>query len=119
MARAARIVPLSANLSRERAARLYKLVQTLAQHSQTRGQLIRRLRVGMRTFYRDLDLLRECRIDIDLDGQKYTLRGTLSGVLERLPFPNPELSFAEAALLAKGRSKANQKIRAMLLAMTR
>lgn len=119
MAKPGSTPPPSANLSQERAARLYRLIDTLAERPQTRGQLLRRLRVGMRTFYRDLDLLRECRVDIGLNDQKYGLNSTLAVALERLPFPNPELSFAEAALLAKGRSKANQKIRAMLTSMTR
>lgn len=73
----------------------------------------------MRTFYRDLDLLRGCGIEILLESRKYTLSSSVSECLEKLPFPDPELSFADTAILAKGTAAPNRKLKLMLQQLTR
>ena len=46
----------------DRAARLYRLLQLLSRGPQPRATLIRRLRLNIRGFYRDLDLLRKAGV---------------------------------------------------------
>jgi len=50
--------PVGATLSLVRAARLYRLLSMLGRGPQTRVALIRRLRLGLRGYYRDLEVLR-------------------------------------------------------------
>ena len=106
--------PAVATVTLERAARLYRLLTMMGQGPQTRASLIRRLRLGIRGFYRDLEILRAVGIIIDFSGGKYHLREELSPALERLPFPDPNLNLGEARQLARGRSKAHKKIREQL-----
>ena len=105
--------------SRERAARLYRMMCLLQKQPRGRDALLRSLRVGMRTFYRDLDLLRVWGIDIGLEQHKYCLSTSLDACLERLPFPDPELSFAEAQALAKGNAPAARKLKKLVQSVTR
>jgi predicted DNA-binding transcriptional regulator YafY len=101
-------------VSLDRAARLYRLLMLLARGPQTRAVLTRRLRLGVRGYYRDLEVLRSVQIVVELSGGKYHLREEVAAALERLPFPDPSLNLGEARLLAKGRSKAHKKIREQL-----
>src|SRR5437660_24598 len=81
--------PTAAKVTLERAARRYRLLMMLGQGSQTRAALIRRLRLGIRGYYRDLEILRAVGILIELAGGRYHLREELTLALERLPFPDP------------------------------
>ena len=103
-----------AKVSLERAARLYRLLKLLGKGPQARTTLVRRLRLGIRGFYRDLEILREVGIFVDLSQGKYRLREEAGAVIERLPFPDPNLNLGEARLLARGRSSAHKKIREQL-----
>ena len=103
-----------AKVSLERAARLYRLLKLLGQGPQARATMVRRLRLGVRGFYRDLEILREVGIFVELALGKYRLREDLALVLDRLPFPDPNLNLGEARLLARGRSTAHKKIREQL-----
>jgi hypothetical protein len=103
-----------AAVSLERAARLYRMLITLGQGPQTRAALVRRLRLGIRGFYRDLEVLRTVNIMVELSAGRYRLSEELVSVLERLPFPDPGLNLGEARQLAKGRSPAHKKIREQL-----
>jgi predicted DNA-binding transcriptional regulator YafY len=98
----------------ERAARLYRLLMLLGKAPQTREVLTRRLRLGIRGYYRDLEILRAVGINVELAGGKYRLKEEPAQALEQLPFPDPNLNLGEARLLAKGRSKAHLKIREQL-----
>lgn len=102
-------------ISPERAARLYRLLRTIEHQGLTRGVLLRKLRVGMRTFYRDLDILRSWGIEVALTGRKYHL--TTADWLGRLRFPDPELSFAEAIELAEAKLPSARKVETLLSAM--
>ena len=73
----------------------------------------------MRTFYRDLDLLRSAGVDIGLENGKYSLDCALKDSLELLPFPDPELSFAEVLALGKAASRPGRKLKKLYLKLTR
>ena len=90
-------------ISARRAARMYRLVTTLAKGGRSRAHLIRLGRAGMRTFYRDLTLLERFAIDIQFSGSRYRLRTPVKDALSRLPFPSPKLSFADVIALTKNR----------------
>ena len=84
-----------------RASRLYRLVTMLEAESTAREALLDRLAIGLRTFYRELDLLKKCGIKVRREGKAYVLRSSMSDAEARLPFPDPQLSFAEMAELAR------------------
>ncbi len=103
--------PAAKMVTAERAARLYRLLKLLGQKPQTRDALQRRLRLDVRGFYRDLELLRSSGIDLPLVEKRYVLQEPVAVVLGRLPFPDPHLTLAEAIQLAKGRTKAHRKLK--------
>lgn len=107
-------VVTASSVSLERAARLYRLVEYLGEGARTRSQILTRLKIDIRTFYRDLELLRLCNIDVALDNRKYALVAPAREALLALPFPDPTLTLGEAQQLAKGRSKIHQKLRDLL-----
>ena len=109
----------TASVSAARAARLYKLLTDLGSSPKPRGTLLRRVRAGLRTFYRDLDLLRSWGIEIEMEKRKYVLKTSLTRCLERLPFPDPELSFADALQLSKGRTASHRKLKQLVGKLTR
>lgn len=94
-----------------RAARLYKLLAHVAEADRPRAAILRKLRVDLRGFYRDLELLRSLGIDVHCEGDRYRLLMPLDDALSRLPFPDPGLSLREALLLAEGRTDAHRKLR--------
>lgn len=106
--------PAAKAVTAERAARLYRLLRLLAAGPQTRGTLTRRLRLDVRGFYRDLELLRSAGIDLPLVNRRYTLAEDVDDAVARLPFPDPHLTLGEARQLAKGRTKAHQKLKAQV-----
>lgn len=106
-------------ISSRRAARLYRLVTTLAENPRPRPGLIRLGRAGMRTFYRDLTLLGEYGIDVRMSEGRYELVTSLKEALARLPFPPPKLSFSEVLELSKGRGPARSKLKAQFDDLTR
>jgi predicted DNA-binding transcriptional regulator YafY len=105
-------VPLTQHaVKAERAARLYRLLQFIRRGPQTRKALTRYLRHDVRSFYRDLDLLRTCGIDLPFRGGRYCLSETVTAAIARLPFPDPVLTLGEAQELAKGRNLAQRKLK--------
>lgn len=106
-------VPAS-SVSLERAGRLYRLVEYLGDGARTRAQILNKLKIDIRTFYRDLELLRESRIEVTLENRKYTLVQEAEEALLALPFPDPCLTLGEAQQLSKGRSKTHLKLRDLL-----
>ena len=102
-----------------RAARLFRLVKALGVRPQTREALLKRLRLNVRGFYRDLYLLRQYGLDLPMKGRRYTLEEDVETALARLPFPDPQLTLGEAMALAKGRSRAHQKLKAQIAKITR
>jgi len=106
--------PPAAAVTADRAARLYRLLNLLGKTAQTRAALTRRLGLGVRGFYRDLEVLRAVNIALDLVNGRYVLLENLSEAIERLPFPDPGLTLGEARMLAKGRSRAHRKLKEQL-----
>src|ERR1700704_550099 len=98
----------------DRAARLFRLLNLLGRGAQTRAVLTRRLHLGIRGFYRDLEVLREVGIAVDLVNGRYHLLEDLPHAVDRLPFPDPGLTLGEVRLLCKGRSQAHRKLKSQL-----
>jgi predicted DNA-binding transcriptional regulator YafY len=98
----------------ERFARLYCLLNLLAAGPQTRARLTRSLKLDVRGFYRDLELLRKAGITVTLAEGRYTLAGDVEDALARLPFPDPLLTLGEAVQLARGRTAAHRKLRGQI-----
>ena len=68
----------------------------------------------MRGFYRDLEALRAVGVAVRLSKGKYVLEEDVTEAIERLPFPDPNLTLGEARQLARGRTRAHRKIRELL-----
>lgn len=94
----------------ERFTRLVRLLRLLATSSSSREDLTQQLRVDVRGFYRDLELLRGSGIGVSLEEGRYRLTDPVENALDRLPFPDPHLSLGEIRQLARGRSKLHQKL---------
>ena len=116
--RAKRSRSASPAVSPERAARLYRLLQLLAKGPQSRATLLKRLRLDVRGFYRDLELLRLSGIVVSLHERRYALEGERSEAVSYLPFPDPRFSLGDAIQLAKGRTQAHQKLREQIAVVT-
>jgi predicted DNA-binding transcriptional regulator YafY len=98
----------------ERAQRLFRMLNLLGRGPQTRVALIRKLRLTIRGFYRDLEALRDIGIEVKLHANRYHLQDDLALSLDRLPFPDPNLTLGEARQLGRGRSAVHRKIKSML-----
>jgi predicted DNA-binding transcriptional regulator YafY len=103
-----------AAVTAERFTRLYRLLNLLAAGPQTRARLTRSLKLDMRGFYRDLELLRKAGITIALTEGRYALAEDVEDALARLPFPDPLLTLGEALQLARGRTAAHRKLRGQI-----
>ena len=97
-----------------RAARLHKLVRLLAESPRTRDAVLSLLGIGLRTFYRELELLNRCGVKVQFKNKSYTLLSTAEQAEGRLPFPDPQLSFAEMAELSRYPGEAAQRLARML-----
>jgi predicted DNA-binding transcriptional regulator YafY len=97
-----------------RASRLHRLVMTLAQSPRDRESLLATLAIGLRTFYRELELLKKCGIRIRFADRLYTLKTTPQDAEGRLPFPDPQLSFAEMNELASYGGEASKRLAVLL-----
>src|SRR5690349_24967253 len=93
----------------ERFSRLHRLVSLLQKKPQSRESLARRLRLDVRGFYRDLELLRAAGIPIALEAGLYSLEQDAQEALRRLPFPDPHLTLGDVEQLARGRTAVHRK----------
>jgi hypothetical protein len=110
---------VSRAVTAERAARLYRLLQLLGLGPQTRATLTKRLRLDVRGFYRDLELLRQIGITIQMRKRRYELEGTVEHAVAQLPFPDPGLTLGEAMQLAKGRTLVHRKLKGQIALIIR
>jgi predicted DNA-binding transcriptional regulator YafY len=101
-----------------RAARLHRLVGLLAAGPRSREELLAGLGIGLRTFYRELELLKRCGVRVRLTKRAYALQTTAEEAEGRLPFPDPQLSFAEMAELARGPGDAARRLAELLASVT-
>jgi hypothetical protein len=104
----------SAPITPPRAARLYRLVRFLAGAPRDRLAVLSELKVGLRTFYRELELLERCGVKVRQRSKLYFLLGTADEAEGRLPFPDPQLSFAEMAELARCDCPAGRRLADLL-----
>jgi predicted DNA-binding transcriptional regulator YafY len=85
----------------------------------TRQGLLSRLSIGLRTFYRELELLKKCGIRLVLEVEGYRLKTTAGEAEGRLPFPDPQLSFAEMAELASKSGPAAKRLSELLASVVK
>lgn len=102
------------HITLSRAARLHRLVRILSGGSKGRDALLDELEIGLRTFYRELELLQKCGIKIRLEQKFYVLKTTAEDAEGRLPFPDPQLSFADMAELARLPGEVASRLAALL-----
>jgi predicted DNA-binding transcriptional regulator YafY len=110
----AKAAPASPGVTVDRFVRLYRMVRLLAGGAQTREALARRLRLDVRGFYRDLDLLRSSGVAVTLERGRYALEQDAAAALDLLPFPDPRLTLGAARALAKGRSAVHRALAATI-----
>jgi hypothetical protein len=91
-----------------------RLLRLLGPAGQTRAALLRRLRLDIRAFYRDLELLRKLDILVELKEEHYVLKGNVDVAVNKVPWSDTGLSLGEAVQLSKGRSAAHRKLKALL-----
>jgi hypothetical protein len=103
-----------AQITAVRASRLYRLLTMLGNGRQPRETLLRRLKIDLRGYYRDLELLRSLGITVCVHGTRYQLLDPLDSALARLPFPDPRLNVRDALLLARGSTDAHRRFRRQL-----
>lgn len=96
-------------LTTARASRLFKLLNLLEGSTRARATLLKRLDFDLRSFYRDIEVMREFGIEITVQGDKYTLATSLTDALQKLPFPDPGLSFADVMEMSKDQNLPVQK----------
>ena len=104
----------SVHITLQRAARLHRLVWFLAETPRTRDTILSHLSIGLRTFYRELELLKRCGVKVRHRNKQYTLMATAKQAEGRLPFPDPQLSFAEMAELAACPCDAGRRLADLL-----
>lgn len=90
----------SVHITLQRAARLHRLVWFLADTARTREAILGHLSIGLRTFYRELELLKKCGVKVRHRDRLYNLLATAQEAEGLLPFPDPQLSFSEMAELS-------------------
>jgi hypothetical protein len=94
-----------------RVARLYRFIAMLRGGPVPRTELLRRLRLNQRGFYRDVELLRTVGIRVaPVEGRYHLVPGFVAAV-DMLPFPDPRLSLGEAQRLARGGSPAHRALK--------
>lgn len=101
-------------LTPTRLARLYRLLTLIGDKSVTRATLVKKLKLDVRGFYRDLEKLRELKITLLLEDGRYRLKESLETASTKLPFPDPKLSLREAMLLSEGDTVAHERLRRLI-----
>jgi hypothetical protein len=90
------------------------MVKLLAEGPRTRDAVLSAIGIGLRTFYRELELLHRCGVKVQQRNKLYILVSTAAQAEGRLPFPDPQLSFAEMAELARCPGDAGTRLAALL-----
>jgi hypothetical protein len=87
------------------------MLMLLAASDRTREFLTRRLKLDVRGFFRDLDLMRSYGTPVELIEHRYHLGEPIDDALARLPLPDPQLNLREAIQLSRGRTAVHAKFR--------
>mgnify|MGYP001037478301 CR=1 FL=1 len=109
----------SIHITLPRASRLHRLITILGESPRTRDAVLAQLGIGLRTFYRELELLSKCGVKVRHKDRLYTLTTTVEQAEGRLPFPDPQLSFSEMADLARCDCEAGRRLGRLLASVTR
>lgn len=104
----------SVHITLQRAARLRELVELLKAAPRERSAVLSELRIGLRTFYRELELLKRCGVKVRYQNKHYQLLTPPELAEGLLPFPDPQLSFAEMAELASCDCAAGRRLAELL-----
>ncbi len=104
----------SIHITLARASRLYGLVRFLEEGPRGRDEVLKRCGIGLRTFYRELELLNKCGVKVRHKDKLYSLASPAADPAGRLPFPDPLLSFAEMAELARADCAAGRRLANLL-----
>ena len=107
----------SSSVTLERATRLAKLLKLIAKTARPRAELLDRLGIDVRGFYRDLKTLRDRGIGYTAGRDSYKLTDDLDEARDKLPAPDPQLSLAELKALARGNTDAHKKLKKLLAAV--
>jgi predicted DNA-binding transcriptional regulator YafY len=102
----------------DRVARLYRLLEILAQRPSARPALLRKLGMNQRGFYRDIEFLRSLGIGVTTAESRYSLDLDFDAALARLPFPDPHLKLGQAIVLARGKTTAHKALQRYVKAIT-
>jgi predicted DNA-binding transcriptional regulator YafY len=108
----------SVQISLNRAGRLHRLIALLSEGARRRDEILDELGIGLRTFYRELELLKRCGIKVQFQGRAYRLRIPADQAERRLPFTDPQLSFAEMADLSRHPGPASRRLAELLARVT-
>jgi hypothetical protein len=108
----------SIHITLPRAARLHRLIVILGESPRTRDVVLSQLGIGLRTFYRELELLARCGVKVRHKDKRYTLTTTVEQAEGRLPFPDPQLSFSEMADLARCDCESARRLARLLTSVT-
>ena len=109
----------SVHITLHRAARFHQLVSLLAESPRTRPVILSQLRIGLRTFYRELEFLKRCGVRVRHKHKLYHLLPTAAEAEGRLPFPDPQLSFSEMAELARCDCSAGRRMAELLASVVK
>jgi len=104
----------SIHITLARASRLYGLVRFLEEGPRGRDEALKQCGIGLRTFYRELELLKKCGIKVRHKDKLYSLASPADDPAGRLPFPDPQLSFAEMAELSRADGPASRRLAGLL-----
>ena len=80
--------------------------------------MLSHLGIGLRTFYRELELLSRCGVKVQHKDKLYTLTTTIEQAEGRLPFPDPQLSFSEMADLSRCDCESARRLARLLASVT-
>ena len=106
--------PISATLSLQRLSRLHRLATLMVAGPVAKEKLLATLKIGLRTFYRDVTSLQEFGLEVVRDANGYFLAATPDDIERQLPFPDPKMNFAEARQLALFHNPVAERIAAQL-----
>lgn len=107
----------SSSYTLERATRLAKLIKLISKTPRSRAELLDKLGVEVRGFYRDLKALRDRGIAYTATRDTYQLDEDLDEARDKLPSPDPQLSLAELKALSRGNTDAHKKLKKLLAAV--
>jgi hypothetical protein len=101
----------------DRVARFARILRLIERAPRDRDDIMKVLALHRRAFYRDISALRELNIDIRNDGNRFFLGENVAVARAKLPCPDPQLTMAELAELARGTSALHRKLKKLLVAV--